>query len=74
MKPEGLSRTEGEERAYRRGFDQGMNVGLLLAGLTQEQIQALNTKRLVEGWRTGRLKLSDPMNQLLAQGPASPNG
>jgi hypothetical protein len=59
--PHGLSKTCEEEKAYRRGFDQGVYAGLRLAGLQDKDIQGLEYKQRINEWRHNRLELADPM-------------
>lgn len=74
IKPEGLSRSEEEERAYRRGFDQGLYSGLRLGGLTDKEVQSLALKTTIAEWRKGRRSLIHPMEYLERYYPRSPKG
>jgi len=65
MKPDGLSKTPEEEKAYRRGFDQGLYAGLRLAGVHEQAIYRLPYKERISRWRYGRLKLPDTPIQYL---------
>ena len=47
-----------EEKAYRRGFDQGVAFTLMDLGLTNKQLQDLYYKRKVGDWRHYRAAFS----------------
>jgi hypothetical protein len=56
FKPQAVSTTEGEEQAYRRGYDQGMTSALLALGLTIEEVRNLHLKQRSEAFRHGDQK------------------
>lgn len=56
FKPQALSNTEGEERAYRRGFDQGMNAALRAIGLSSDTIRSLHYVQRGAEFREGLQK------------------
>jgi hypothetical protein len=74
MKPEGSSSTPEEEKAYRRGFDQGLYMGLRLAGISDQTIHRLPYKERISRWRYGRAKLSALPIQYLARFLPSQSG
>ena len=47
-----------EEKAYRRGFDQGIAFLLMDIGLTNKLVQEQSYKRRVGWWRHGRVRYS----------------
>lgn len=54
--PQAHSTTEGEEIAYRRGFDQGAAAFAYALGISNENLQRLAFKRRVVDFRYGRVK------------------
>lgn len=46
------------EKAYRRGYDQGLYFALKAAGASDSQIQELAYKVRIENWRYGRKQYS----------------
>ena len=48
-----------EEKAYRRGFDQGVAFVLMDIGLPNDLIQSIFYKRKVGWWRHGRMIFSN---------------
>ena len=47
-----------EDRAYRRGYDQGVAFVLMDLGLTNKEVQDLYYKKKVGHWRHGRAAYS----------------
>ena len=56
FEPQSNSVTEGEEMAYRRGFDQGLTALLRALGLTVEEARKLHFKQRSEAFRYGDQK------------------